>query len=323
MEVKVSKCANGHYFDVNKYEICPHCGAGEFSSVAPQKKRFGFLHRSVKPVVTKTTSLQFSREIPEQGQDLLYEDVKTSGTFAPQQLQVEDVQTQGVYTTMSQDTVTNSAYLTEDPDDVEAEDVTTGFFAAQAQTEKSKESKPGDRNTPSDSDGKTTGIFVPSAAPAGSLLEQVQAVADNNDVKTTGFFSLKKPEKEDSEKEAVLPEQLPVGWLVCVSGKNIGRDYRLFAGKNAVGRAEENSVCLAGETSVSRDRHAWVIFEPRKQEFFLKPGDESGLVYLNDENVFDTTLLHSGDVLEFGEVKLTFVALCDSSFNWTNYIDRR
>ena len=73
---------------------------------------------------------------------------------------------------------------------------------------------------------------------------------------------------------------------------------------------------------MSRDKHAWVIFEPRKQKFYLKPGDGSGLVYLNDENVFDTTALHSGDVLELGDVKLVFIALCGESFNWADYISK-
>ena len=135
---------------------------------------------------------------------------------------------------------------------------------------------------------------------------------------TSYLFYYKKT--TDTTEQSV--KQPPVGWLVCLTGKNIGKDYRVFAGKNSIGRTEDNTIALLGETSVSRGKHAWVIFEPKKQEFFLKSGDESGLVYLNEENVFDTTPLHSGDLLELGEVKMVFVALCGEKFNWKDYINK-
>ena len=27
MEVRVTKCQNGHYYDANKHPVCPHCGS--------------------------------------------------------------------------------------------------------------------------------------------------------------------------------------------------------------------------------------------------------------------------------------------------------
>ena len=42
-----------------------------------------------------------------------------------------------------------------------------------------------------------------------------------------------------------------VGWLVCVTGPNTGRDYRLFARINTIGRAEKNDVCLKGDNTIS------------------------------------------------------------------------
>ena len=146
----------------------------------------------------------------------------------------------------------------------------------------------------------------------------IQNATDDNDAKTTGFFAPKKTSENIEQKV----QQPPVGWLVCLTGKHIGQDYHVFAGKNSIGRTDANAVALLGEPSVSREKHAWVIFEPKKQEFFLKSGDESGLVYLNEESVFDIAPLHTGDVLELGDVKMVFVALCGEKFSWNDYMNR-
>lgn len=41
MEVNVTKCQNGHYFDKNKHQVCPHCGAEIFTVAEPEKKKSG------------------------------------------------------------------------------------------------------------------------------------------------------------------------------------------------------------------------------------------------------------------------------------------
>lgn len=358
MEVKVTKCENGHYYDVNKYQNCPHCGAGEFTAtVKTQKKLFGFMKKdTAKPTADLPNSLQFSKEIVQQSVDLLYEDVKTTGAYISEQLPVEDVKTSGIFVSApAEGRASMENYPRAEVDD--KNDVTTGYFATATETEQSAnlpamqsesagqdsntkttgffavtsefEQKVDSRATPGettvqDSDVKTMGFFSAQTIneKQTGLLEQVKAVTDDNDAKTTGFFAVKEPAVNTETCEKVSSTQLPVGWLVCIAGKNVGVDYRVFVGKNSIGRSTENAIDLSGETSVSREKHAWVIFEPKKQEFFLKPGDGNSLVYLNDENVFDTVPLHNGDILELGNVKLLFVALCGPNFSWDNYLDK-
>ena len=297
MEVKVTKCANGHYYDVNKYDVCPHCGAGEFVAKETQKRKFGLFKRAdAKPIENKPESVQPSREIAKQAEDLICEDVETQGVFSNS---------------------VNTSVPVANPSAEDA-DATTGFFSAAAEEEKSY-AVPAVQSETVLRDDVTVGIFTAGVAAeekTSTLLEQVKAATDDNDVKTTGFFA---PQKSaDSVQQTV--QQPPVGWFVCITGKNVGRDYRVFSGKNSIGRTEDNAIALLGETSVSREKHAWVIFEPKKREFYLKSGDESGLVYLNDENVFDVVPLHTGDILELGDVKMVFVALSGEKFNWNDYI---
>ena len=198
--------------------------------------------------------------------------------------------------------------------------MTTGFFAAKE--EKPKELHTEIKQLVTEDDEKTTRLVTSATTSKISLLDQVRAATDDGDIKTTGFFTTKTTSDESKKSDTSLQNEPPVGWLVCIAGKNIGEDYRIVAGKNSIGRTQENDISLSNETSVSREKHAWIIYEPRKREFFLKPGDGNGLVYINDDNVFDTTMLHNGDIVELGNVKLIFVALCGPSFNWADFINK-
>ena len=107
-----------------------------------------------------------------------------------------------------------------------------------------------------------------------------------------------------------------VGWLVCLAGPDRGRDFRLHAEKNFIGRSPLMDVCVAGDESVSRDRHALVIFDPKKQVFWAVAGDASGLVYLNGDIVHSPTQMQRDDVLEVGQTKLVLIPFCGEKYSW-------
>jgi hypothetical protein len=107
-----------------------------------------------------------------------------------------------------------------------------------------------------------------------------------------------------------------VGWLVCLAGPDRGRDFRLHPEKNFIGRSPLMDVCVAGDESVSRDRHALVIFDPKKQVFWAVPGDASGLVYLNGDIVHSPSQMKCDDVLEVGQTKLVLIPFCGEKYSW-------
>lgn len=113
------------------------------------------------------------------------------------------------------------------------------------------------------------------------------------------------------------PNQPAVGWLVCIGGAPVGRDFRLFAGRNSIGRGTGNIIRIDDE-SVSRDTQAVVVFEPRSSRFFATPGTSTGLCYLNGEMVLSQTMLKKNDVLELGECKLMLIPCCDENFSWNS-----
>lgn len=107
-----------------------------------------------------------------------------------------------------------------------------------------------------------------------------------------------------------------VGWLVVVQGQEKGRDYRLKSARNFIGRGEDMDVCLAGDQSVSRSRHAVVVYEPKSRTFLAQPGDSRELFYVNDQVVLAPVALQRGDRIQVGGTVLMLVPLCDENFSW-------
>jgi len=107
-----------------------------------------------------------------------------------------------------------------------------------------------------------------------------------------------------------------VAWLVCIKGPSRGRDYRVRSGRNGIGRSEAMDVQISGDDTVSRENHAFLVYEPRKRIFSIRPGDGRGLVYLNGDEVTQATDISAYDKIEMGETQLLFVPLCGEKFNW-------
>lgn len=176
---------------------------------------------------------------------------------------------------------------------------------------------------------------APAPAPqsAPSLQEMVRSASANEEGKTMSYFSAvagakaaaSQPAQESgagqgADAPASGPADPVVGWLVCVKGHNFGRSYPICAGKNSIGRSQDNRIVIAGENSVSRQKHAIIVFEPRHRDFYLQPGDSSGLTYLNDDYLMEMKKLSARDVVDLGESRFIFVPLCGEDFTWEDYL---
>ena len=144
----------------------------------------------------------------------------------------------------------------------------------------------------------------------GSLQTQVEAVTSHatEDVKTVAIY-------EFAEEEPV------VGWLVCVGGEYKGQSFNLKAGRNFIGRALTMDVPLAKDTSVSRNRHASITYDPQNHGFFIQPGESSGLTYLNEELLLAHQSLAAYDKVKLGNSIFVFAPFCGEQFTWDDYID--
>lgn len=107
-----------------------------------------------------------------------------------------------------------------------------------------------------------------------------------------------------------------VGWLVAVSGKHMGESFTLKSGRNFVGRSSSMDIVLDGDNTVSRERHAIIIYEPKARIFFAQPGESRELFYLNDEVVLNNIVIQTNDTFLIGNTKLRFIPFCSKEFAW-------
>ena len=122
--------------------------------------------------------------------------------------------------------------------------------------------------------------------------------------------------KTISYNQAKLGSEPVVGWLVCTEGPHFGEDFRLKTGKNFIGRATNMDAALTKDKSVSRDKHAIVLYEPKSHIFLVQPGEARELCYLNDQVVLGAQQIKRNDVIAVGDSKLMFFPCCDETFNW-------
>ena len=84
-----------------------------------------------------------------------------------------------------------------------------------------------------------------------------------------------------------------------------GRTYDIMQGATSIGRDSGNSVCLAGESSVSR-RHAEITLD-HNGAFIRDLGSSNG-TRVNGVVIQAPTFLRPNDQIQLGAVKLTFRA---------------
>ena len=106
------------------------------------------------------------------------------------------------------------------------------------------------------------------------------------------------------------------GWLVVISDNNKGRSYNITFGFNTLGRAESNHIVLGFDNSISREKHASIIYDYTNNRFFIKHEDGKYLTYLNDDVILETKELKPYDIITIGNTKLLFVPLCGENFKW-------
>ena len=115
------------------------------------------------------------------------------------------------------------------------------------------------------------------------------------------------------EMEVVDPV---TGWLVCIEGPGHGRDYRIMAEKNFIGRSDDMHIQILGDNKIARRNHAIIAYDPLKRQTLILPGDSSSLVYLNNEAVYTPSELKDYDVIQLGASKFLFKSLCGEHFEW-------
>lgn len=262
------KCSNGHFFDADRFETCPSCGAEAIGQVTPMKSQ---------PVDRASMTQPL---LPPAG-------------IAPVPNTADTPSSPGLHNRCPSQTQFNSGSLEEI--------------------------------------GRTAPPSLGTSTTHQKLLNTEEIAAQDIENPITGALSAA-IEATASKSAAALPKTVafydigevepPVGWLVCVHGAYIGHAFACKAGRNRIGRNLDMDICLSEDSSISRDTHAVIIYEPKKRIFYLQAGSSTGLTYHNSELIFDHSELHSYDKVELGKAEFLFFALCGEQFTWDDYMGK-
>ncbi len=98
----------------------------------------------------------------------------------------------------------------------------------------------------------------------------------------------------------------------------MGKDYKIKNGKNFVGRGDDMDIQLLGDNGISRKNHTIIVYDEKKRNTVILPGDAAGITYLNGEAVYVPIELMPYDKIELGESTFVFVPFCGENFNWND-----
>lgn len=148
-------------------------------------------------------------------------------------------------------------------------------------------------------------VAAPVPAPQAPAFEAPAACPDDEQA-TVAMYA-------KAVDAAVKP---PVGYLICLKGASRGRDYKLYAQRNTLGRSDSMDVAIKGDVGISRENNATISYDPRSRVYHLIAGEGKSIVYVNGEEVLTPVKLFPKDKIEIGDTMLVFLPLCGPEFDW-------
>lgn len=328
--MNVLRCSNGHFFDADKFDCCPHCGAavgGPSETTADNgtgKKRGLFSHKSKGSFANSQPSPGHGVSGPKENKQFSKSDIGGSAKGAS--FGYGKSETRGMRASESSskaeafkkgNTLDFGATL-----DFWNNNQTDGEEPVSDHEEKKLDEEKGNIYSPRN-EPITGEEEAKHSEPSGeSLRDKVRNASASSDGKTTSYFSAI-TNKANAQEEKKKPKEIDpvVGWLVCVSGVRFGESFNIGVGTNSIGRLPSNRIALENEETVSREKHAFITYEPKHRQFYIKPGEGQSLTYVNDEYLTETKQIAGNSILEFGSSKYIFIPLCGPDFAWEDYLN--
>lgn len=134
-------------------------------------------------------------------------------------------------------------------------------------------------------------------------------------VKIAETMEEKTPEEIEENKRMKKLRRV-CGWLVCIKGENEGEAYPIRSGKNFIGSGDDMDIQIVDDRYVDKYRHGVIVFDPKKTETMLLPGESKGLIYLEQNAIYATKKLDPFAQIEIGESVFLFVPFCGEHFSW-------
>jgi len=298
-------CENGHFYDEDKTPACPLCGAAAKKEAPRPVMPAPLPVKSEKSVKKKKSGSLFPKKPKEE---------EAPPPPAPPRVpRVVPQPEEGVTVKLSKEEL--GLLLDED----EAPLVPPPFPPAVPKPEKEAPPPP---PAPVVAYAPTPKIVlapqpVPQTAQPAPSVAQPVPVAPLQKPLVAAIQSAKQDDGVTQGMYRDFDNAPVVGWLVAIGGPHMGKDFRLIAGKNHIGRDPRMEVALLDDMAVSRVQHATVIFDQETNEFYLRDSENSkAVVRLNGTLLLAPTKINARDVITVGETELTLLPFCDKTYNW-------
>ena len=170
---------------------------------------------------------------------------------------------------------------------------------------------------------ETEQVFTPGNVPLGEAPKTIPVQGGLID--TDSFFQNAEQAVQSygsTESASIIhmpsgEEVMPVvGWLVCIKGPNVGKEYRIHSDYNYVGSAA-GDIVIPGDPKISRERHMLLTYDPENRSFYISPAAGANIVRLNDKSLIGGgEQLKNYDVIRTGDTSLVFIGFCGPEFGW-------
>ena len=327
----VKKCINAHFYDGDKFPVCPHCGAPDENAAAasvPQPhqgtQNVPFYHQPPQPPTAAddedaTIPLAFYQRngrspVPAAAaasalqENSAEQSDQTELTPPAASTEIPVVaQSPVIAAPAPSQRMYNPLLPPLQREAPEAPQATPAPWQA-PQTETTQPTPAPWQAPQAEAPQPDTSFAKPETTPAAPS-EQTEADTDRE---TTDLIV---ETSEDEQTEEVYAGKT-TGWLVALSGAHYGESFELKSGSNAIG-AVNAAITLNGDDSIS-GIHAEVSFDAKQNAFFAKPCE--GSLFVNDQPVDESVCLKAYDQLTLGQTKLLFFPLCGEDFSWKDTV---
>ena len=111
------------------------------------------------------------------------------------------------------------------------------------------------------------------------------------------------PTGQQVEKKTYRNSRKIVGWLITYSFDTMGVDFRLYEGRNIIGRDLDCNITV--NDGMMSGKHAILLF--RADKYSLTDNQSSHGTFINDEDIYlEPRYLNDGDMIRMGETIFKF-----------------
>lgn len=351
--MKAVRCINQHWFDSDKYDVCPVCGEGVMTTpfappkeTSKPKKQFSLFGGGKSRTKPEPEQQSKSREIQDTSSEELKK-LKEEQEKSDERIRAEEDRARReeeekkkqfekskgkTFDFWSSTSSAKFGETEEMPEEtpVDEYEPTVDLSRSQRLVELAKrEQKPSTPPVIPVSHDEIEEVqevreTEPEPEPKETLQQVISSVSTNTEGRTTSYFNSMKKERMGGSghkaEAAVEPSEPVVGWLICIEGVHFGASFEIYTGMNSVGRISTNRIVIPGDTGISREKHTLLTYEPKHRRFYIQPGDSSGLTYVNEEYITGSRQLQARDVIEIGNSRFMLIPLCGEDFSWEEFI---